>query len=222
MPVFLLPSARACKGFVVYKNTNAVNGKFYIGKCSQTVAMRMGQHCARVREGSKTKLHNAIRKYGEGSFFVTVLAKCSSDEEAYCLEQRLIVALKPQYNLTDGGRGVFGRKVSEDQKRRQSEKMKGRPNPKLRGRVMTAEHLAKIVATKRARWPTEAELNNWSTAHLRFPPRKTCRVRCIETGDVFDSIKEAGIAYGGARAGNLCDAIIGGYAYRGFHFERLP
>ena len=49
---------------IVYKITNRVNGKSYIGHSVRTLEQRWKSHLSSVRQGSKFRFHSAIRKYG--------------------------------------------------------------------------------------------------------------------------------------------------------------
>lgn len=47
----------------IYKLTNAVNGKYYIGS-SVDIYKRWNQHQRRARQNTNEPLYSAIRKYG--------------------------------------------------------------------------------------------------------------------------------------------------------------
>ncbi len=97
----------------VYKITNLVNGKVYIGKWQgRSVERRWQIHLQTAASGRGFYLHNAIRKHGADAFKIEVLATANSKEELAELERRLIAehkATDPQigYNLAKGGEGGF-------------------------------------------------------------------------------------------------------------------
>lgn len=53
---------------LVYKVTNKINGKVYIGQTVQRLEKRIRTHIRDARVGSTAVFHKAIRKYGENNF----------------------------------------------------------------------------------------------------------------------------------------------------------
>lgn len=94
------------KQYTVYKHTNKINGKVYIGITCQNVKDRWGR-------GSTYQAQHfgrAIKKYGWDSFEHLIIAKCLSRKDACELERLLIKAYdstNPQkgYNEALGGDG---------------------------------------------------------------------------------------------------------------------
>lgn len=89
-------------GFV-YKTTNKINGKSYIGMCSSP--SRFKNYL-----GSGKLLKQAIAKYGVQNFEREILEECSSDEQLRLAEEKWInhfnaVESNDFYNLCEGGRG---------------------------------------------------------------------------------------------------------------------
>ena len=111
----------------VYKITNTVNGKVYIGQSWDT-RKRWGDHKNQMEEGSQDYIHRAMRKYGWSSFtFETLVVPCSQicmDElEIYFISFYESINPEKGYNLTSGGRGgkkseVSRKKSSESQQKR--------------------------------------------------------------------------------------------------------
>lgn len=98
---------------IVYKATNRVNGKMYIGYTLKTLEERKLNHFTKSR--SKNSKHyfyvfkEAIRKYGLDSFDWEVLCNCNSKQECCEKEKQFIKefnTISPYgYNLTEGGNG---------------------------------------------------------------------------------------------------------------------
>lgn len=76
---------------IIYKATNKVNGKSYIGQTIQTIQRRAYCHKLNAINGSKTYFHNAIRKYGFDSFVWQVIEICQSKEELDEMEFHYII-----------------------------------------------------------------------------------------------------------------------------------
>lgn len=93
----------------IYKITNQLNGKSYIGKTMKTIQERWKEHCydyLKERE-DKRPLYNAMKKYGIAAFVIEEIEECSdkilSDRERYWIEY--YGTFKNGYNATLGGDG---------------------------------------------------------------------------------------------------------------------
>lgn len=84
--------------YIIYKITNTINGKFYIGAHS-TENLDDGYL------GSGTAIRKAIKKYGKESFIKEIIHYCDSEDSMYNLEEQLVVVGEHTYNLTLGGKG---------------------------------------------------------------------------------------------------------------------
>jgi group I intron endonuclease len=99
---------------IVYKYTNKINGKIYIGVTTKTLKERHRQHLTSLSDG--TYFHKAIKKYGIKSFKLEVIDKTETKEELAKLEQHYIKFYNSfahnensnGYNLTLGGEGLTG------------------------------------------------------------------------------------------------------------------
>ena len=93
---------------IIYKVTNKVSGKVYIGQTSKELDERKKAHYKSSRLGSKTNFHRALSKYGVSHFIWEEVAGCNSKEELNDLEIKLIAeydSFKSGYNMTLGGDG---------------------------------------------------------------------------------------------------------------------
>ena len=94
------------RGFI-YKITNTINGKSYIGQTIQNVKERFYQHCATKcsKAVSNKAIHRAIKKYGKSNFTVEVIEEIDSanlnDRERYWI--KCYNSYNNGYNSTKGG-----------------------------------------------------------------------------------------------------------------------
>jgi group I intron endonuclease len=97
--------------FIVYKLTNALNGKSYIGISSRAMCDRWAEHMQRAREGSRnSRLYSAIRKYGPENFRKEILAGAETEAEIRQLETDFIHKFdtyETGYNSNLGGHGFL-------------------------------------------------------------------------------------------------------------------
>ena len=103
---------------IIYKTTNLINGKFYIGKDERNKPDYLG---------SGINLQSAIKKYGEENFIKETVEVCSTREELIEREKYWIKETKSQeigYNIADGGWG--GNTYDEETRERISQEFKGR------------------------------------------------------------------------------------------------
>lgn len=91
--------------YTVYKITNKINGKIYIGK-HQTKDLEDGYM------GSGKLLRRAQEKYGIQNFEKKILHVFETEEEMNIKEKELVTEefclLESTYNLCEGGKGGFG------------------------------------------------------------------------------------------------------------------
>ena len=92
------------KGYI-YKITNRVNNKVYIGQTKYTVEHRWKQHLRAYKEGRNTYLYKAINKYGIENFSIESI----EEVEISHLDEREIFwiakynSFQNGYNMTNGG-----------------------------------------------------------------------------------------------------------------------
>lgn len=91
----------------IYKITNDINQKIYVGKTERTVEERFLEHCRAFKKESyeKRPLYSAMRKYGIEHFHVELIEETDNpeDREIYWIEK--LGSFKNGYNATLGGDG---------------------------------------------------------------------------------------------------------------------
>lgn len=91
--------------FEIYRITNTINGKIYVGQTRIGTFKRFQQHTK-----ADTPLGRAIRKYGVDNFKINILSTTNEQDEANKLEEHFIkehqCVVPDGYNLNEQGRLV--------------------------------------------------------------------------------------------------------------------
>ena len=102
----------------IYKITNLVNNKIYIGQTIHTLKYRFNQH---INQNKCTKLHNAIVKYGKENFIIEEIEKVPQslldEREIYWIDFYASTDRIVGYNILKGGKlGPLGKyKLTSEQ-----------------------------------------------------------------------------------------------------------
>lgn len=115
---------------LIYKITNKINGKVYIGQTTRSLKTRWKEHY--TNKSNCYALHRAVQKYGKENFEIKVIDHGHSREE---LDNKEIFWIQfydsmnrnKGYNLTSGGE--TNKVMSEETRRKMSESKKGEKNP---------------------------------------------------------------------------------------------
>lgn len=114
----------------LYKITNKINNKIYIGQTSKDINKRFYEHC--MPSSKSTAICKAIQKYGKQNFMIEEIGGANSQAELNYLEWLMIInnnSLVPNgYNLVEGG-WCTG-KMSTQVKNKISKANKGRKHTK--------------------------------------------------------------------------------------------
>lgn len=178
---------------VIYKATNKLNGKAYIGQTVRPLKERIAEHARH----NDTYFDKAIAKYGLENFRIEVIDSAKTIEELNQKEIFWICFFETMgakgYNLCEGGGNTKGFHHTEESKKAMSEKKKemyiGTGNP-FYGKRHSAASREKMSRLRKNR-----ELSQEWKEHISSGLQNKRKVRNIETGEVFASIAEAAEKY---------------------------
>jgi len=109
--------------YILYKTTNLVNGKYYIG-----VTNGNNPHY----KGSGTALLEAIKIYGSKNFKRETLEVFESEVDAFSREEEIVnedfVKNRDTYNIKVGGKGGHGQLKTEEHRKNISDSIKKKIN----------------------------------------------------------------------------------------------
>jgi hypothetical protein len=144
--------------FTVYKITNIVNGKYYIG-------MHKTKDLDDGYMGSGTYIRRSIRKYGKENFIKEILFVFDNEQDMRNKEKELVVIAENTYNLNDGGAGGWAyanrtglrtKGHTPEMYQRISDKLKGRVFPHM-AITMKKNHERGLVPYDNFRGKTHTE-----------------------------------------------------------------
>lgn len=189
---------------IIYKITNTLNGKFYIGQTIQSLIKRFNGHKTDARVNNKTNqsLHNAIRKYGFENFICEEIENCPvellDEREIYWIDKLNATDKNIGYNLDKGGRNS-NRIFTEEVRRRISLGLMVK-NGNFTGEVRKSyikRNLGKRIS------------------HQRIA------IKCINTNVVYESLTQAALDLK-LSVGNISDILNGRKkTCNGYSFEKI-
>lgn len=130
---------------LIYKITNTINGKIYIGQTSQSIKSRWKNHLIDCKRAKNNKFYNAIKKYGEENFVIEIIEYGIGSQELLNKKERHWIkfydSYKNGYNSTWGG---------EESPMHYKEVCKKVSNT-MKGRGLTEEHKKKISLSNKGK-----------------------------------------------------------------------
>jgi len=176
---------------VIYKISNTVNGKLYIGQTTGKLGDRWADHKRYARQdGSRqTALYSAMRKHGIENFHVEQIDSATTLDELNIKEETYIKALNTVapngYNLELGGKNKM---CHAETREKIAASLKGRPiknrmNGAPKGRPVSEERRQRISETMTG----------------VAQPWKYKAVIAVETGTVYESVNAAAEMLGVSR-----------------------
>jgi group I intron endonuclease len=147
---------------IIYQIINLITQDSYVGQTIQKINNRFSNHKSYARNGCKTHLCNAIRKYGEENFIINVLEEDIYDRKNLNEKEKIYIEkLNPKYNMTKGGDGVSGIKHTEKTKLKISQTHKNR-TPWNKGLKLSEETKNKMSQSRKGRTFSEEHKKNLS------------------------------------------------------------
>lgn len=177
------------KKYLVYKHTNIINNKVYIGQTSKSLKERSGNNGRHYSHS--TYFYSAICKYGWENFVHEILEDNLTLKEAIEKERYYIKLYRSNetnygYNLTSGGEKQ--KEYSKISKQKMSLAKKGKPlsleHRKNISRAIMGEHNPNYGKT------CSEEIKQ------KIRDKKSKAIQCIETGVVYKNKAEAAEAVG--------------------------
>ena len=170
---------------LIYKITNTVNGKIYVGQTVRTLEERKWQHINTAKHGHKNHLYNAMRKYGIDNFKFEKICDVDNIEDLNILERYYIAkynCIKDGYNMVDGGNNNI--MFLDDVKKKHAERMRSKE---------TRSKISQSMKQYRKEHPFTEEhkrkLSEKAKGNHNFGTSDTRSIGCYcitENGDRFD------------------------------------
>lgn len=151
---------------LIYKITNDVNSKLYIGQTTKTLEQRIQNHRNSFVSGVDNHLYRAMRKYGWDKFHFEVIAEVTDQDTLDELEAYYISkydTIRNGYNMAPGGK--INIMYSDVVKSRHDAKMR---TPEVRHRISesmkqsyadrggpSAEHRANLSKSRKALYASD-------------------------------------------------------------------
>ena len=171
------------------------NGKKYIGITRQNIYKRWDNGYGYMHD-KHTIMARAIRKYGWDNIYHIIIKNNITHDEANALEKALIQHYKTTdsnygYNITCGGDGIYGytHSCATKKKMRQS----------ALGRVFTSQHIDNLRASHIGYvMPDEQKRKIGESGRKAVAEGRghITHVKCVETGECFNTITDAANQYG--------------------------
>lgn len=162
---------------IIYKTTNLINGKIYIGQDSKNNPKYLG---------SGDLLKKSIKKYGKENFIKEILCTCINqkdldDKEKFFIKELDSFNMEIGYNIALGGRngGSFGRKLSEEHKKKISESRIGIVFSEEHKNKLSKAHIGKVIGRE-----TKEKMSNSQKLITHKPMSKETKEKIskIKTG----------------------------------------
>ena len=205
---------------IIYKVTNLVNNKMYIGQTRQKIPSRRFNSHIRESKNSKTtnSFHNAIKKYRKSNFKFEIICCSTNLDDLNYMESYFISLYKSNikgigYNLTSGGDCIALNQESID---KMSLTIR---NQFKNGRKNWNKGLKYSLGLKTPKIIKDSLSIAAFKRGLTFQNSQSKNVLCIELGLIFKSATKAAIYFNTSQGciSNICRKERN--SLKGLHFE---
>lgn len=171
------------KIYRIYKCTNILNGKTYVGFTNKLLEKRIVEHNSAAKNGSDYLMHKAIRKYGKDSFLWECIFESLdrnfmlNEMENYFIQQfNSHFESGLGYNMTFGGQGGMTGKIHTEQtknklkiarNKRATEPMAGKTHSVESKQKMSDAKLGKLKDDSYKKVCSERNLKRYSDPEKR-------------------------------------------------------
>jgi group I intron endonuclease len=196
---------------IIYKATNLINNKVYIGQTVRTLKQRISQHKSNAKR-HKYSFQNAIDKYGIENFIWETIEICNNVEELNLAEMKWINFFKSNlkefgYNLNEGGKNRrlsvetkekirkahLGVKNTVESNLKRSQTLKGHPSWS-KGKKYSAEALKKV---KNSRTPDyKSKMAKSKGGRLFSVYHKETKVKLFQYENIHQCAKDLNLGVG--------------------------
>lgn len=156
--------------YTIYKSTNTINGKVYIGFDSNYPSRIKDHKKSALKKGSDTYFHRAIRKYGWDNFTWEIIYQSVDGNHTLNVMEGYFITEHDTYyngyNMTLGGEGSLGHKYTPTNESNILRSIK------LKNRTFTEDHCNKIALSRKGTKFNKEWCDNISKARLgkKFKP----------------------------------------------------
>ena len=168
---------------IIYKITNLVNGKIYIGQTKNSLHIRWKEHQSKYSNCSRLK--STIKHYGVNNFKIEAIGSADCQVELDALEKSAIEtneSLYPKgYNLKSGGQCSKHNDIS---KQKIAAFHKGRKRSKDTCKKISESVKNRVISDKQKQDISDTLIKRVNVRN----------VKCLETGTVYRSARHAAIS----------------------------
>lgn len=190
---------------IIYKITNKINGKVYIGQTIVSLNQRWSKHKSDSKKGSILAIHCAIRKYGINNFIIEEIDGANSLTELNYKEWLLINNYNSMYpfgyNIKPGGNN---REFLKETKEKIGKKTKERMTVEMRDRISKSLKGRKFDVNRRK---MHAEM-------VYSILSKSIKLENVNTGEVILLKSRKDASYYGISPRVVSDILSGATRYR--------